>query len=149
MSSEAGLWAALQKHAGPLLHLRRVENRCDKGTPDVAWCGRLPDGRRHGVTVYRTRSGWLELKEGSWPARPSTPLHLPKLYQEQPLWALAWERAGGHAAALLQLDRDYLLVPPAELRAIYHRARTRAQLAEYVLGSGAFPTTELLRRLFA
>lgn len=148
MNSEAGLWATLNRKCGTLLCLKRIENTCDLGTPDVAWAGKLPCGKSNGVRIFRRANGMLELKEAEWPARPETPLHIPKLKLEQVTWAEDWEVAGGRVAALLQVDRDYLLVPPGVLRLIFQRKTSRKALQPYVIGHGTFPTTDFIKRLF-
>lgn len=149
MTSERGLWSTVQPPLSPFLMLKRMENKCDLGTPDVAWTGQLPDGKpRHGVRVYRRASGWLELKECEWPKRPETPLHIPKLTLDQVLWQEGWEKSGGRVATLIQAGRDYLIVPPAVLREILRRRVTRAGLRPHVLGSGKLPVAAIIKRLF-
>lgn len=148
MNSEAGLWSTLNRKCGTLLCLKRIENSCDRGTPDVAWSGKLPDGKCNNVRVYRRANGMLELKEAEWPAKPQTPLNIEKLFKEQVLWAEDWERAGGRVAALLQVDRDYLVVPPSVLRLIFERKVTRHALQPYVIGTGTFPVAVFIKRLF-
>jgi len=142
MSSEDGLWKTLRDKVGVFLCLHRVENACERGTPDVAWAGKIP-------TVASRCNGWLELKKGEWPARPETPLHLPKLFKEQVQWQEDWHAAGGRVATLIQVDRDYLFVSPLALRLIFERRLHRAALERYVIGTGIFPTTQLIKSLIS
>lgn len=150
MSSEHGLWSTMQEKVGPFGSLKRVENRCDLGTPDLCAALKLPDGKpRHGVRVYRSAMGWVELKECEWPKRPETPLLIDKLTLDQVLWQEGWEKAGGRVMTLIQADRDYLVVPPAVLRQIYRRGMTRYHLLDYIIGSNVFPTAAFIKRFFA
>lgn len=70
-----------------------VENLVGVGTPDVNYVG-----------------GWIELKVlEKWPVRPSTPVRLPKLTQEQRIWlARRWAR-DGQAHLLLAVAHEWLL----------------------------------------
>lgn len=149
MSSENGLWELIQPRLSTFLTLKRVENRCDLGTPDVAWTGMLPAGRAHGVMTYRVASGWLELKETGWPVRDLTPLYIKSLTLEQVLWHRDWKRAGGRIATLIQADADYLLVNPEVLRQIYRRELTRADLGRFVLGSRRLPVAAIVNGVFS
>ena len=148
MTSERGLWGSLRKHLSPFGKLERIENAAGIGTPDVAYCLRHPTA--DGVTP--ARSGWLELKElDAWPKRPLTPIRIPKLKLEQVLWLESWDRAGGAAHALLQVERAYFLLPPRTVRAIWDRQVTRAEINLFWLDargeSGSFPTRSLLKCL--
>lgn len=142
MSSEDGLWKTMRDKVSPFLCLHRVENSCERGTPDVAWAGKIP------IIINRC-NGWLELKHGEWPARRSTPLHLPKLYLEQVQWQEGWHNAGGKVATLIQVDRDYLFVSPMVLRLIFERRLCRPELESYAIGTKVFPTTQLIKSLIA
>jgi hypothetical protein len=140
VSSEDGLWKTMRDKVGVFLCLHRVENSCEKGTPDVAWAGKIPSSASR-------CSGWLELKHGEWPAKPTTPLNIPKLYLEQVQWQEEWHEAGGKVATLIQVDRDYLFVSPMVLRLIYERRATQSALQQYIIGSKIFPTTQLIKSL--
>lgn len=148
MTSERGLWDTASERLQPIMLLKRVENKCDLGTPDVAWTCKLPRGKdRHNCIAYDRYSGWLELKEEFWPVRPETPLRIPSLTKDQVLWQEAWEEAGGRVATLIQADRDYLIVPPSVLRIIFERGARKNALLPYIIGSGKFPKVEIIKAL--
>lgn len=149
MTSEAGLWDTASQKLQPRMLLKRIENKCDLGTPDVAWTCQLPRGRVHNCVAYARFTGWLELKEEFWPANPETPLRIKSLTKDQLLWHEAWEAAGGRIATLIQANKDYLIVPPGVLRLIYERGLRRGALEPYLIGSGKFPTIEIIKALTA
>lgn len=121
MGSEASLWKTLRdgvKRAPAWhVHLVRVENDVEVGTPDVNYCavpirlhptsaisGSLMEGLGEGV------EGWIELKHRHhWPARERTVVRLDHYTQEQRDWLLRRTISGGRAWLLLQVEREYLL----------------------------------------
>lgn len=134
MTSERGLWHTLRREMSCFGELRRIENRVDLGTPDVVYC-------------LQSYCGFLELKElDVWPKRWLT---IDCLTKEQVLWLRAWERAGGTAHLLVQVERSYLLFDPDAANLIYTRSLPSASAREVakVYGEGCLPTRELLRFL--
>lgn len=106
MSSERALWGAVKGHMAPYMRLVRVENKVEKGTPDVYWRA-------------RGQSGWLELKhEAAWPM-PLAPMKCKSLKLEQVLWLEAEEQAGGKAFVLFQVAKSYLLLRPSVVHRLY------------------------------
>jgi hypothetical protein len=118
----------------------RVENRVEKGTPDVCWAARGGHA-----------AGWLELKSlPRWPAREATVIRLPKLTQEQVRWPD--EHPEHHYRMLLHVGGrggGYALLEQVAVLAIYNRALTRAVVIATALvwGAGAFPAAEIVRAL--
>jgi hypothetical protein len=138
----------MRKHLSPFGKLERVENSAGIGTPDVCYCLSYPTAVGRSESV----SGWLELKElDEWPKRATTPIRIPKLKIEQVLWLEAWHAAGGDAMMLLQVQREYFLLPPVAVRSIWNRAAIREQLQPFALSaldeSGSFPTRNILKCL--
>lgn len=90
-SNERELWRWLRKANAiyPDLHLVRIENAVDCGTPDVAGC-------------LMRRHFWIELKSVRKPVRAST-LIRPGLSDAQIEWAEAHCRAWGRCSVLLQI----------------------------------------------
>ena len=135
MASEAALRAMVKAQLGPFGSLERVENKCNVGTPDICYALRW-----RGTTLQ----GWLELKHlAAWPARPATPTRL-GIRPEQLLWAEAW---CGTVHLLAQIGREYLLLPPGQLRRA-HEGLPREELCRVALVVGQpFPTKALLEAL--
>jgi hypothetical protein len=135
--SEPHLWTQLRRHLTPFGRLVRVENRCEPGTPDVAYC--LQDGSHQAC-------GWIELKYlRSWPAKAETPVRFPELTLEQVLWHAQWP----HGSWLLaKVGGSYLLLPGQALRPVYMGlpAAQLSALATWHAGP-RFPTGLLLRAL--
>lgn len=79
----SGLWEA-----------ERVENRLNKGTPDVTWAA-------------NGRTGWMELKwERAWPATPGGRLPVRSLTEEQRNWIRRFGRAGAATYILIGVGQD-------------------------------------------
>lgn len=92
--SESSMWSTLRPHLKGLDPIR-IENRLEKGTPDV----NLANG------------SWIELK---WrrrkPKNPSAILKLDHEYsQEQRVWAIKRFQAGGKIFVLLKISNEWLL----------------------------------------
>ena len=93
MALEKSLWQRLRngadklREAGYWVDLRRIENTCEKGTPDVEGC-------IDGAQV------WIELKSCKRPARASTPCH-PKIRDEQVEWLKNRAECGCNSVWLL------------------------------------------------
>lgn len=94
MALEKSLWRRLHKTAVPNLveqghrvDLRRLENVCEKGTPDVEGC-------------IDAKQVWIELKSCNRPKRAKTPCH-PKIRQEQIDWLKTRAAAGCRTCWLL------------------------------------------------
>ncbi len=120
--SEGALWLSARTKLAPFGRLCRIENRVDKGTPDVFYTLRRP---RTTISV----SGWWESKHcPKWPAGADTPLVLPKLLLEQVTWIEDEHKAGGRVGMLLQVGKDYVFADAALTRRIYDRTVTRAEL---------------------
>jgi len=141
MTSERALWNVVRDRLSPFGRLERVENRLNLGTPDVSYALRRPAESR-GV------SGWVELKENDPPVRATTPFSIESLKLEQVRWQEDWAEIG-RVATILQVRRDYLVLAPSVVRAVYERLLTTAQLYEAaaVVGRGRFPTGDILRWL--
>ncbi len=101
MSTEAGLWKLI-RNSHPPGHWVRVENRVERGTPDVNFC--LPEGIE----------GWIELKAvPRWPVRDG-PLRVDHFTKDQRWWLRKRAKYGGRAGLLLRVDsgpKMYLLLP--------------------------------------
>ncbi len=77
------------------LHAVAVENPVMPGTPDVNYV-----------------EGWLELKCLSrWPRGEETPVRVPHFRREQRIWIRRRALRGGRVHVLLQVERDWLLLP--------------------------------------
>lgn len=102
MSRESSLWAWLSKDAHDGLHMTRVENLIDEGTPDVEGCLKGPQF-------------WCELKVADRPKRPTTRIRTKSPVGESQIeWLHARWLAGGLAWMLVQVGerheaRRYLL----------------------------------------
>lgn len=134
--SEANFWGTVKQHLGPYGRLERVENGVNKGTPDICY-------------TLLGHTGWIELKfKSQWPVLLGN-LCLEKLTLEQVLWQEDWVRAGGRACTLLQVNRDYLLLPPALVRRVFARSLDAVTLLALapVVGRGTFPRAEVLKWL--
>jgi hypothetical protein len=86
MAHEALLWKWLHDELKPsvakgVLDLRRVENVCEAGTPDVEGC-------------YEGNGFWIELKGEDRPKRAETPVRFP-VRPQQVNWHRKRRRAGG------------------------------------------------------
>lgn len=101
MAAEAALWAILRRAKLPG-HWVRVENRVERGTPDVNY-------------VIDGVEGWIELKSlGHLAADPRLPLRIRHYTKQQRFWAIRRARAGGHVALLIRVERgpkEYMLIP--------------------------------------
>jgi hypothetical protein len=122
--------------------LERIENRVGDSTPDVCYClKRQPD--------WNAVSGWIELKHGAqWPVRPATKFKFSYFTLGQMLWLEEWHNAGGRCCMLAQIERDYMLVPPWRLRAIFDGVTKSDFMAlSEVNAHNVFPTSEVVRWL--
>jgi len=89
---ESNTWKTLRR-ALKSLDPVRIENRLEKGTPDVNF-------------LY----GWIEVKQiDKWPVRKETPLRVPHFSPDQRTWLRRRWRAGGLAAVAIKVERDWLL----------------------------------------
>lgn len=142
---ERDFWHDVRDLLLPYGALRRVENRCDLGTPDTAYCLR----RNPRATPC---SGWIEMKKvDRWPVRAKTPFLIPTLTLDQVLWHESWARAGGRVWTLAKAEDAVLLLSPSAIRFIFDRQYTAkdAWEAAHVRSRGPFPTTEVLKCLTA
>lgn len=139
--SEANLWTRTRNKLGPFGKLVRVENSCELGTPDVAYClGR----------TSKPVSGWLELKHvPEWPKKEHTSLVIKELTIDQVTWHEEWKKAGGLVFTLIQVDDDIMLVNTKTLRRIFERSLSRADLVgeALVFSTRQFPVVNILQRL--
>jgi hypothetical protein len=120
---ESALWGWLSKAEKALrheLHLIRVENSTERGTPDVEGC-------LNGNTF------WLELKSAIRPANPKTPLDFPTR-KEQIDWGKRRRDAGGRSGYLLRVvsangrNRRVYLLNAAYGRRLHDKKFTEADL---------------------
>lgn len=142
MSSEEALWNLTRTNLAPFGKMQRIENRFDLGIPDVCWTFQLGYGDG--------QAGWLELKYvNAWPTNEATPLSIPHFTTEQARWAKAWEKTG-RSLMLLQVGRDYLMIPGVALEILFFdRPATRQTLksAACSLGHNKFPRNDILLAL--
>lgn len=113
------------------MHLIRIENMVESGTPDVEGC-------------YDGLSFWLELKSTKRPRFLKTPVRFPTR-PEQIDWSLARLAAGGSAGFLLSVANGN-----GSARAVYliggwhgpalHRGLTEEALMKYSSISSVKPT---------
>lgn len=140
MGSESNLWKTVKPKLSPFGAFRRVENRIDTGTPDVAYCA---------TWQSETQSGWIELKDvHEWPVKPETNLTIEHLTQVQENWMIDWVGMGGRAYLLVQVKHDYLLFNAWAVKEI-RAGRNREQLYALALVRSymRFPTREILEWL--
>jgi hypothetical protein len=137
--SEPALWRQLRAHLTPFGRMVRVENSCEPGTPDVAYC------LQNRVTG-RFASGWIELKHiNDWPARPGTPTRFEELTLEQVLWIENWPV---NAWLLARVKMTYMLFPRLEVRRVFEGLPRRELLDRAAMvGGPRFPTGPLLDAL--
>lgn len=137
MTGEANLWSYVRRNLGPYGRLKRIENRIDKGTPDVAY-------------TIKGVSGWIELKHVPLaPARATTTIKIPHLTMEQVLWLNDERDAGGRAWCLLQVERKYFLLDPGIVKTLYEAGFTDAvlPLAAAVFWIQPFPVAAVVKAL--
>lgn len=78
----------------------RIENRCERGTPDLHYC-------------VNGKAGWIEMKEiPDWPRKPLGMLPMSHFTLEQRLWLRTYEQSGGTCWVLLHVKapREWLLI---------------------------------------
>jgi hypothetical protein len=74
------------------LHAKSIENKCERGTPDMAYIG-----------------GWMELKWlRGWPAKGG-PVAIPHYSNQQRLWLKKHWSLGGNAFLVLQVGKEWLV----------------------------------------
>ena len=128
--SEANFWRYFHGQMSPFGAFKRVENRCDKGTPDVSYC--------LSYVGSRGASGWIELKYlDAWPKRGG-PVVVEHLLLEQVMWLEEWAARDGRAWLIMRVEQHVLACTPAIARLIYKRQLTQAQLAQGATGCWAF-----------
>jgi hypothetical protein len=96
---ESGFWAEIKRAIGGRNghDLRRIENSCETGTPDVEYC---IDGQ----------CGWIELKHiPTLPARDTTILRVDHFTGAQRAWALVRATCGGRTWVLLRAGDETFL----------------------------------------
>lgn len=99
MTRESNLWRAVADEfvrCAPGVHIQRIENAVDTGTPDVEYC-------------HEGRQGWIELKVAKKPARAATPVRIRHFSKEQRLWHRDRVKSGGRSFILVQVEREYFL----------------------------------------
>ena len=141
--SEDALWDAVRGALSPFGRFVRVENRCDEGTPDVAYVLR-------GRGQVRRAEGWLELKhEPAWPVGRATPVAVRSLTRAQVNWHTTWALAGGRIGTLLQVGRTYLALDHLTVGALFAGDLTRRDLEARakVWGEDRLPVADLVRWL--
>jgi len=117
---EANLWATMRGHFRPRgVHLVRVENGVEEGTPDLNYC-------------KAGREGWVELKCTHLPKRPTTGVKVEHFTEEQRGWANKRAVHGGRCFMWLAIGNHRALFkapyPPKFLA-----GHTVAQLKRYAL----------------
>ena len=145
MTSESGLWNLTRESLSLYGRLTRIENKCELGTPDVAYSLKIRD-------MPRATSGWLELKHVvEWPAREETVIKVPSLKLEQVLWLEAEARSGGRAWCLLQINRAYILLTPMSVHKIYDGLLDKNALIREarIFRYNVFPTKLIVEALVA
>lgn len=139
---ENDLWASLKQNLEPYGRLKRIENSCDKGTPDISYLLRR-------YAKVDPIAGWLEMKWApGWPYDGS-PLRVKSLTKDQVLWQEDWAAGGGRVFTLIRVHRDHLLVKPCLLRRVYERTIDPITLRGLATISweGAYDPIQLLRAL--
>lgn len=135
--TEATFWRNTVRPAlGLFGPIHRIENICEKGTPDTVCC-------LQGVVSF------IELKHSySWPSRPGTPYRPVELKLEQVQWLESWGAAGGRCCIVAQVDRDYMLFPHDVVRMLY-TGLPQADVIKLaaVHGRGTFPTGAMVKWL--
>lgn len=112
-------------HAPPALVYKRIENRVDLGTPDVAYC-------LLGV------SGWVE--EKLFPTSGRCPGHLT---QEQVMWGEEWSRAGGLWWLVGRRGAEWVAYSAIGARMLLDGREN----APALIDTGAFPRARMLALL--
>ena len=99
--SEYNLWRWLRQTntLGQDLHMMRIENAIERGTPDVYGC-------------YMGWHFWLELKVADRPVRSKTPVRI-QYRAGQEDWHIRHRAACGNSYVLLQVERSRFLIPSA------------------------------------
>jgi len=100
MTRESALWEAFRKGlklVSDVLHVTRIENSTELGTPDVNGCA-------DGVEF------WVELKVAKRPKLVKTRVAVDHFTQEQRFWLFERHKAGGYVFLLLQCGRYYYLI---------------------------------------
>lgn len=141
MARESGLWGWLscaRRSYGDALHIHRVENFLEAGTPDVEGYLELPDCRGQ---------FWIELKSEERPARSSTPIRfkLKKREAQIEFMRKRWEM-GANAFFLLQVGSGYdrsLFLAPGDLGPALRDGLTESDLAIHCCNTGFFPKPRL------
>ena len=115
--SEAALRTMLRTRLSPYGIIKRIENRCDKGTPDILYC-------------LRDVTGLIELKYlSAWPKRKNTSIRIASFTKDQAIWLTQWKASGGKSWLLLQIGRVYVLL---------------GAVTAYMVQAGVFAKDELL-----
>jgi hypothetical protein len=123
---EKNLWKWLSACKGPFVHINRIENVLDKGTPDVEGWARAS----HTSTGFQ-----IELKTCERPVRKNTKLTV-KIELEQVEFMEARSAVGGVCYVLLQVgsgaDAGRYLIPGGYARGLLNRRYTEADLRKLV-----------------
>lgn len=113
--AESSLWGTLRKNMRGYGHWVRIENKVEKGTPDVNGCF---NHNGKGVDV------WIELKSlREWPVRATTCIRLPHFTKEQKQWLLDRAEAGGRAFLFVRVEREYFLFSAARAQVVEQLTR--------------------------
>jgi hypothetical protein len=125
---EKTLWTWLSDCRGPCVHINRIENVLDAGTPDVeGWTTMVGNAVGTGFQI--------ELKTCARPARKNTKLTV-KITQEQVDFMEARSAVGGLCYVLLQVGGGFnagrYLIPGAYARGLLNRRYTEADLRKLV-----------------
>lgn len=136
--SEHALWSTVRKELSPYGLFKRIENRVEKGTPDVFYAVKL--GQNYS-------SGWIELKSiPRWP-RYGNPVNI-GLTSEQAFWLLAAAKRGVNVFVLLKVSKPlsyHLIGKSMFMDLVQHRVTEIKFIDNTILSHvGAFPAQDVL-----
>ena len=128
MTETNEVWRTMRRMVAPYGRFKRIENRCEIGTPDVNYTLLHPFGLQ----------GWVELK--LFPKNGNPPPHLTL---DQIIWGENEVRVGGRWHLFGRCDKHWRLYDTAGARRLFER---KAPDPIFNI-SGRFPLTELLQVL--
>lgn len=107
--SEQAFWVKLRDKLQPYGKFTRVENSCEKGTPDVNY------------VLLGGRAGWFELKyEPTMPGKGEE-FTLSTLTKEQLLWQEDYWGKGGVVYTIARVGGHIVTLTPPALRKVYEK----------------------------
>lgn len=103
--TESTFWSVIQPKLAPYGVFERIENPLVPGMADLSYC-------------IRGVEGWAELKHvDQW---PTSRLKLPHFSKEQHEWHLNRAKHGSRTCLLIQVARDYLIIPPHAITEVFY-----------------------------